>query len=84
MKYKLVMVVANIKHTSWWWNGKSCYEFEVLEELLNFMSKHIPLKQRDVDFIRKNDENKKNGGLADTSWYRVEKGEHQMTDYTSF
>ena len=84
MKYKLIMCVANIQHTSWWWNGKSVYKFETLDELLDFMIKHIPLKERDIDFIHKNDGKQDNGRLACTSWYDVEKGEPQMTEYTSF
>lgn len=95
MKYKLKMVVANISHKSWWWNGKSVYEFETLKELEDFMIEHIPLdkcealnymtrRESEIDFIRKNDKKKSNGKLASTSWYEVEKGEHQMTEYTSF
>jgi len=78
------MVIANIKHTSWWWNGKSCYRFDTLDELLGFMNKHIPLRKSDIDFIRNNDKKRNNGRLACTSWYEVEKGEHEMTEYTSF
>lgn len=84
MKYELIMVIANIEHKSWWWNGKSNYNFETLDELLIFMNKHIPLKQSDIEFIIKNDGKQENGKLACTSWYTVEKGEHQMTEYTSF
>ena len=84
MKYKLIMVVANISHKSWWWNGKSFYEFNTIDELINFMEENIPITQKAIDFIRKNDQSKNNGRLACTSWYEVEKGEHQMTEYTSF
>ena len=84
MKYKLIMVVSNIQHKSWWWNGKSSYEFETLSELISFMESHIPITKRDIDFICENDEKKDARGLANTSWYAVEKGEHQMTEYTSF
>jgi len=92
MKYKLRMVVSNIRHKSWWWNGKSNYEFETLDELIDFMSEHIPLKEfsgcnymkSDINSIYENDKKYDNGRLACTSWYEVEKGEHQMTDYTSF
>jgi len=84
MKYKLIMIIANIKHKSWWWNGKSIYQFEALAELLKFINKHIPITESDIDFICKNDEKKNNGRLTCTSWYEIEKGEHQMTEYTSF
>jgi len=84
MKYKLIIVVANIKHKSWWWNGKSCYEFDVLDELIDFMIKHIPLTNKDIEFVRRNDKKQDDGKLASTSWYEIEKGEHKMTEYTSF
>lgn len=82
--YKLEMVVPNIKHTSWWWNGKSIYKFDNIDEMIDFMMAHIPMKSRDIDFIYNNDKRQKCGRLACTSWYSVEKGEHQMTEYTSF
>ena len=92
MKYKLIMVVANIKHKSWWWNGRSSYQFETLDELLEFMNDHIPLgkfdglnyMRSDINSIYENDKRIDNGRLACTSWYEIEKGEHQMTDCTSF
>ena len=85
--YRLIMVVANIGHTSWyrsWQNKKTVYTFETIDELIDFMWKHIPMRDRDVDFIRNNDANQHNGRLACTSWYEVKKGEDQMTEYTSF
>lgn len=82
--YRLEMVVANIKHQSWWWNGKPICEFDDIDELIDFMIKHIPMTNEDINFIYNNDKKQKNGRLACTSWYSVEKGEHQMTEYTSF
>ena len=85
--YKLIMVVANIGHTSWYssWNNKKVfYTFETVDELIDFMWEHIPMRDRDVKFIRDNDAKKKNGKIANTSWYVVQKGEEQMTEYTSF
>ena len=82
--YKLIMSVANIKHKSWWWDGKPFYEFGTIDELIDFMKTNIPMSKRDVEFICKNDKEQQNGRLACTSWYDVEKGEHEMTEYTSF
>lgn len=85
--YRLIMVVVNISHTSWyrsWQNRKTVYAFETIDELIDFMWEHIPMRDRDVDFIRNNDAKKQNGSLACTSWYEVKKGEDQMTEYTSF
>lgn len=48
------------------------------------MTAHIPMSDRDIDIIYDNDDKKENGRLDCTSWYTVEKGEHQMTEYTSF
>lgn len=94
MKYKLIMVVANIKHNSWWWNGKPCYQFNELDKLIDFMVKHIPLTNhsnipyisgsKDIELIRENDKKQDYGRLASTSWYEIEKGEHGMTEFTSF
>lgn len=84
MKYKLIIVVANVKHTSWWWNGKSEYEFETIDTLIDFMIEHMPLTNKDVDFIYRNDKNKDNGRLACTLGYEIEKGQYEMTEYTSF
>lgn len=84
--YRLIMVVANIGHTSWyrsWQNKKAVYTFETIDELIDFMWKHIPMKDSDVNFIRNNDVKKQNGRLTCTSWYEVKKGEEQMTEYTS-
>ena len=82
--YELKMVIANIKHKSWWWNGKPYYKFETIDELINFMMTHIPMTNRSIEFIYENDKKKQNGRLACTSWYEVEKGAHEMTEYTSF
>ena len=82
--YTLEMAIPNIRHKSWWWNGKTIYKFNDIDELVSFMTAHIPMSDKDIDFIYDNDERKKNGRLDCTSWYTVEKGEHQMTDYTSF
>ena len=85
--YRLIMAVANINHTSWyrsWQNRKTVYRFDSIDELIDFMWKHIPMKDRDVDFIRNNDAKYQHGRLACTSWYEVKKGEDQMTEYTSF
>ena len=85
--YKLVMCVANIGHMAWysnWKNRSVVYTFEYIDELIDFMWEHIPMRDRDIDFIRENDINQKNGRLACTSWYEVIKGEEQMTEYTSF
>lgn len=82
--YKLIMTVSNISHKDWWWNGNSAYKFKTLQDLLDFMSEHIPTTERDVNFITENDKRQQTGRLACTSWYEVEKGEHQMTEYTSF
>ena len=79
--YELIMVIANIKH---WWNGKSFYRFNTIDELIDFMTSHIPMRERDIEFIYSNDMKKDNGNLANTSWYRVHKGEYEMTEYTSF
>lgn len=38
--YRLVMVTANIGHTSWyrsWQNRKAIYTFETIDELIDFM-----------------------------------------------
>jgi hypothetical protein len=81
------MVVANIGHTFWyrsWQNRKTVYTFETIYELINFMWEHIPMRDRDVDFIRNNDAKNQSGRLACTSWYEVKKSEDQMTEYTSF
>jgi len=82
--YNLKMVVANISHKDWWWHGKSSYKFETLKPLLDFMNENVPMTERDINFIIENDKKKEAGRLACTSWYEVEKGEHQMTEYTSF
>lgn len=85
--YRLIMVVANIGNTSWyrsWQNRKTVYTFENIDELIDFMWEHIPMRDRDVAFIRSNDAKQKDGRLACTSWYEVKKGEDQMTEYTSF
>lgn len=85
--YRLIMVVANISHTPWyrsWQNRKTVYAFETIDELIDFMREHIPMRDRDVAFIRSNDAKKKDGRLACTSWYEVKKGEDLMTEYTSF
>lgn len=85
--YKLTMCVANIGHMPWYrnWNSRSAvYTFNDIEELVSFMWENIPMRDRDVGFIRENDINQKNGRLACTSWYEVVKGEREMTEYTSF
>ena len=82
--YKLTMTVNNIKYASWWWNGKSVYEFETMGELISFMTERIPLKDRDVKLLFDNDSKCKSGRLDCTSWYEVYKGENEMTEYTSF
>lgn len=85
--YRLIMVIANIGHTSWyrnWQNKKAVYTFETIDELVDFMWKYIPMRDRDVEFIRNNDAKKRNGTLANTSWYQVKKGEDLMTEYTSY
>lgn len=82
--YKLRMVVANISYKPWWWSGKPFYEFDTIDELMNFMVRKIPMDGNDVKLIYDNDKKQKNGRLACTSWYEVEKGEHKMTEYTSF
>lgn len=82
--YKLRMVIPNIKHTQWWWNGVENYEFESLDKMLEFMKKRIPMTDRSVAFIRDNDSKKERGRLACTSWYEVIKGNSLMTEYTSF
>lgn len=83
-KYRLIMTIPNIKHKSWWWNGQPIYGFDTVDELLCFMKSKIPMCQRDIELIRNNDSLKENGRIACTSWYDVEKGEDQMTEYTSF
>jgi hypothetical protein len=83
MQYTLRMLLANIKHTSWW-KGKSIYTFETIEDLLRFIEEHIPITNYQYNFIIEHDKLNTRGNLACTSWYRVEKGEHQMTEYTSF
>ena len=83
-KYRLRMVVANISHTSWWWNGKAFYEFDAIDELLSFMINKIPMTQREIDLIQRSDHEKKDGRIGCTSWYEIEKGEDLMTEYTSF
>ena len=85
--YRLIMVVANIGHTSWyrsWNNKKITYAFDTIDELIDFMWEHIPMRNRDVDFIRNNDAKIQSGRLVCTSWYEVKKGKDQMTEYTSF
>lgn len=83
-KYRLRMVVANIRRCTWWWNGTSCYGFDTIDELLSFMESKIPMRQREIDLIRRSDYEKKNGRIGCTSWYEIKKGEDQMTEYTSF
>lgn len=63
-KYRLRMVVANISHTSWWWNGKSFYEFDTINELLSFMASKMPMTQREINLIRWYDHKKKTDTLA--------------------
>lgn len=85
--YKLTMCVANIAHKPWYrnWNNRSAvYTFNDIEELIGFMWDNIPMRYREVEIIRENDINQKNGRLACTLWYEVVKGENQMTEYTSF
>lgn len=84
MMYKLIMVVNNIMHQCWWWNGKSFYEFETVENLIEFIKEKIPVRAREIERIYEEDKVKTNGNLANNSWFRVEKGKHQMTEYTSF
>lgn len=83
-KYRLKMVVANISHTSWWWNGKSFYEFDTINELLSFMASKMPMTQREINLIRWYDHKKKDGHISNTLWYEIKKGEDLMTEYTSF
>lgn len=82
--YTLEMVVANIRHTYWWWDDNPIYKFGTIEEALLFMKKHIPMRDRDIAFILDNDKKRDRGNLANTSWYLLRKGEPQMTEYTSF
>ena len=81
--YKLRMVIHNICYKPWWWNGKPFYHFDTVDELIDFMIHKIPMDGKDVKFIYDNDKKKLHGRLACTSWYEVEKGEHEMTEYTS-
>ena len=83
MNYTIEMCVANIKHKEWW-NGAAIIEFETIQDVISFIRSHIPVKQRDIDFIIENDKNKSRGRLACTSWYSVRKGDPMMTEYTSF
>jgi hypothetical protein len=78
--YKLEMTMANIRH---WWRGKPRYQFDTFDELIYFMVKNGLATETDIQIMRKGDE-KQNARIACTSWYTVQKGEHQMTEYTSF
>ena len=40
--YRLTMVIANIKHNSWWWNGKRIYTFETIDELIDLCKQLNP------------------------------------------
>lgn len=85
--YKLTMCVANIGNKPWYrnWNNRNAVcTFNDIEELIGFMWDNIPMRDREVEIIRNNDAQKKNGRIACTSWYEVVKGENQMTEYTSF
>lgn len=81
--YKLIMVIANIKHKTWWWNGKSVYSFDDLESLFRFMTSRIPGTAENIVTICARDNAITDGRLYCTSWYDVEKGDKQMTEYTS-
>lgn len=84
--YTLSMVVNNIRHKSWWWNGATSYTFDTVENLIRFMRAKIPTGERNIKMIYEEDKIKETGTLAHTNWYKVIKGnrEHQMTEYTSF
>lgn len=82
-RYQLNLCVSNIKHKPWWWHGCSFYCFESLELLLDFIKKRIPFTKKEEERIRKQDEIKGEGKLANNSWYEIVKGE-PMTAYTSF
>lgn len=85
--YTLSMVVNNIRHKSWWWNGATSYTFDTVENLIKFIrEKKIPTGEGNIKMIYKQDKIKSVGTLVFTNWYKVVKGnpEHQMTEYTSF
>jgi hypothetical protein len=82
--YRLEMCTPNLKYISWWRGGKSLYKFDTIDELIDFMSANIPMTIGDMDFIYREDKKKQVGRLACTSWYTIEKGKRQMTEYTSF
>lgn len=78
--YKLRIVVENLPD----WKDKPVWNFISIMDAISFLDANFHLPEWEKDRIRKNDATKENGSLACTSWYELEKGEHQMTAYTSW
>lgn len=84
MKYTIEICIPNIKHCPFWWHGNAIYEFETMQEVTEFIKKHIPNQDRYINFMIANDEKRARGSLGCTSWYQVRKGARLMTDYTAY
>lgn len=84
--YKIVIYVANIQHNPWW-NGKSTYQFDTLNEVIQCLKTIFPensIKDWELNRMIEADKKYENRNIAHTSWYKVIKGKEQMTWYTSF
>ena len=63
--YKIIICIANVSH---WWNGKSVYQFDTLDEVILCLKTIFPQNSiKDWEFARMRDadESRDNAGIKD-------------------
>ncbi len=71
--YVLSISENNVKHLPWWWDGDSVSKFQTINQLVQFLQRHIPVSEKTIAEIYRTDAQIQYGVIFQNTWYKVEK-----------